>query len=303
MPNAGGTTSLPVNAGQNPSDWVDKLIAARREETALKSLNPNTGGETLAASIVNKALDVNLETNKNLQEQVNKRETDINEARREADKAKTELYSVIAGQVAGALDKLEKVQDEIRRGPEKGQTKSLVDQVKEARDLLLALTPEPKTGPPPVTSSNDLQLTITLETMKQNHEVNMKKLDLELQKMQTDLQLKLAEIADAAKWKEREYSEGSEFKKNALTQVTDVASAAVAAFNARNAGAGGAITGQPGQQQMTGQDTPPGKGVTAVVRSFNCQKCGTEIVVPEDGSEVKCPTPGCGVKYGFKETE
>ncbi len=299
LPIVQGAEKLPANVGVDTPDLVDRVLKTREREMALKALGRMTGdkegnGESLAASIVNKALDVNLTTNKELRDQIQKSDAAIVIARGEADKAKGELYQVIANQVGAALQKLEKVQEDIHQGKTKSE-KSLVEQVKEARDLLTILSPEQKAASS-VSSASEYTMNLTLQQMAKDHELNMKKFDLEIEKMRTDLQFKLAQLADEAKWKEREWEDNKDYKKNALNRVTEIAASIAAGFT--GGPQGDQISGQPIPAYSPINSQPPPMNEPQIfVKSFPCQGCGEAIAIPDDATEVLCPTPNCGMAY------
>jgi hypothetical protein len=337
-----------LSVQQKPDDWIDKVLQARQKEAALLGLNAPVGGarqegsESMAASIVKTAFEVNQKTNEALQQQIRQKEMDVSNALDKTDKAKTELMGIISQQVTSAVDRLEQVKEDIKKG-QNVPTKTLVDQVRESIDLLKVLTPQQPAAERQSFSPQDFSSQITMQQMREAHELNMKKFDLEMQKMQSELQLKLAELTDNRKWKELEYQDGKATKQGAMSQIGDIAASIAAGFAGGSAaGAGGGIANQPpaeqyqpppqqpvyqqpppayqppspshqyyepGEHDFVPGQPPPGyqhtqpkpqggyqpSDTTAVIHSFPCQKCETEVEVPATGDLAMCQN--CGTKY------
>lgn len=316
MPQSSTGEALPTNAGQgNPETLIERVLKHREQMKALDTVHDEMNGtkkgkneeESLAASIVNKALDVNLKTNQDLRDEVRDREKDVNTARAEADKAKADLYTVIGQQIGGAMDRLEKIQEDMRKGvyDNPNRQKSLVDQVKEAKDLLGVLTPAEPRPSSQSSDSMDFNSTIALERLKQGHEVEMRKLDLQIEQMKNDFQWKMAELTDNKKQRDREYEDSRSFRQTALQEVGDIAAGIAASMGGGGAGvAAEGVAGQPqdGGQPPPGPPPPPGvKPKMAYIQSFPCQKCGEPVAIPKEGNTVACTTDGCGMVYTIKD--
>jgi hypothetical protein len=303
-PQIRNSNTLPPGAGYDPDAEIDKLIKTKERMAKLAAVTGGGGGngsETLAATIVSKALDINQKTNEQLQEQVRHKEIDVANAIKEADRTKEQLMTIIASQVSGAVNKMEERLEEIKKGASQvAPPKSWIEQLRELKELEAVLNPD-RHSPPPSPGLQDLTATLQLQQIKNEHELAMKKFDVELQRMQTDLQLRLTEMSENSKWKNREYEDDRKFKSSALEQVGDIAAGIAAGLG--SAKVAGGIAGQPEAADDTQYDQPQKGRHSAVIEAFKCQTCGGDIKVPDEGDQVTCPNMECGTTYALTKKE
>ncbi len=126
-----------------------------------------------------------------------------------------------------------------------------------------------------------------------DHEATMKKMDMELQKMNQDLQIRLAEFTDNRETKKREYEDSKKFRSDAFSTVSDIVAAAAAGFSEKIGGSG-VIASNAGATKETKSSS---KEKSSLVTGFECKDCGTPITVPDGATEVACPNEQCGAKY------
>jgi hypothetical protein len=294
----------PVVTEKGAADSIiDKVMKAQEQiatvDAVANALGRNKGGD-LGSVVISKALDVFEKQNEKVQQMVSDKDKDVVIARAEADKAKTELFSIVSKQIEGSMNSLEKMREEMRLTAEKNNQNhekplTFLEQLKQVKEVSALLTPAPQNN-----AANqqmvDTNTATVLRKMEMEHEATMKRLDMEMTKMNQDLQIRLAEFKDNHETKVREYEDSRNFRENAVSQITDIAQAAVAGFKNKT---GGGVAAQPGQEQHAEEPAPSGgAGIMAAIESFPCQNCGTKLAVPEKGDKVVCPE--CDTTYTLK---
>ncbi|MCK9600565.1 MAG: hypothetical protein M0R06_16080 [Sphaerochaeta sp.] len=306
MPKASGAGKLPENAGYQEKDLVEEALKWQKQKALLDSLSGGKregDSESIAAAIVKSAMDVNLKTNEQLQKQLHDRQIDVDTARKREDDAKEELYKVIAGQIGGALERIEKVKEDWENSHSKRTEKSLVEQIKEAQEVITLLKPEVP-AQPMQNGPSDTVVNFQMEQLKSDHELNMQRMKMELEKMQNEMKLHMEELKESRYWKEKEWEESSNFRRTALSQITDLAASVAAGFGGGQLAQEGISSQQePMKQNPAKPSKEPHKDIGPVINSFQCEHCGAEIVIPEEGDTVMCPTPRCEAVYGINRTE
>ncbi|MDD5703272.1 MAG: hypothetical protein PHU23_14640, partial [Dehalococcoidales bacterium] len=136
--------------------------------------------------------------------------------------------------------------------------------------------------------------------MNHNHEIAMKKLDLELAKLQASIALSRAEFEDNKHRKDREYDESVSFRNNALSNLGKIAQAAAGAMG--SAGVGMKVDPEDevadiGEDAREQPAPTADKEPKATVKNFPCQFCHTMLTVPPGSGEVECSNDQCKAKY------
>lgn len=265
---------------------------AKLDEPATPAKKEKEGEDSLAATIVKAALEANTKATERYEKLAERNDEATQKARAEADVAKAQTNAIVAQQIGGALEKLEKMQTEVKSG---NTPRKLKDEIQDAVDLINVLrgSDKPAGGGGGGATGPSEQLTVTLENMRQTHEMGMKKLDAEIAKMNAELKIRMAEFDDNRETKRMEYEDSKKFRDNAFGAVTDIAAAAAEGFKSKT-GEGIGTQVQPAANQPA-QSEPE---VMVAIKSFPCQSCGGEIAMPASGEDVICPE--CGVHYALK---
>lgn len=316
---------LPENYSQQAQEtsFIDDLLKLRKQrklEQLVDAELGNNGGqqhiqkppeESLAASIVNKAMEISSQANQRVQDLANRNDESAQKARAEADKAKNDLFAIVSQQIGGALEKIEKMRDEIKTG---SKPRDLAEEVKSARDLLTILQPPQREAP--VVSGVDSNVTVTLEKMRMDHEMSLKNLDLQLQKMNQEFQLALAKLNSDESYRKREYEDNNSYRQRNMDTFSDIAASIAAGF-------GGNKDEEREESIEVPRESPVGRRTTAKDRnivappsinnpgivndkvnetgdaqeSFECQNCGDTIFVKPGQKVVVCKK--CNSEYNI----
>jgi hypothetical protein len=298
VPDPGSQQAPVVNQEKtNPNQsLIDRILGAKEQIAIINALGGAVGGQggappqnqndIIAATVVNKSIEALQKNNESTQSALGKKDEEIAKERAESDKAKEVLYGTMAGQITGALDRLEKVRDELA-----AKQKPFAEQLKEYQDVSRILFPQQPQQSPAVTApQQDGQISLALEQMRMNHELTMKKMDMELSRMNQELQIRLAEFTDSRNQKKQEYEDSKAFRGNAVNAVSDIAASVAAAIG----GSKGGVAAKKSQQNQPPQEHPGAKQDEQIVPNFVCEECGTKLAVPK-GKPFTCPT--CKTSY------
>jgi hypothetical protein len=298
-----GSTNPPVASDKDlePS-LMDEVAKARRlkkvEQIIDREFPPPEKradqGESIATTIVNKALDNLSKAEERAEVAADKSREEVAAAGEALDKAKEDLYRVQYDSIKEMVGKLTTALEDIRKGVAKPKT--LQDIVGEAKELDALLHPEgsrpPGGGSPPAV---DTTTQITMLKMQQDHELAMKNLELQIMSMNKEWDLKLLEFRDNKDVKLKEYEDGKKFRSEGLGALQDV----VMAINQGvERDMEDTITGEPktrARRQARPRATEEGEELEASIKSFPCQTCGEKLAVSEEGGQLTCPQ--CGTEY------
>jgi hypothetical protein len=321
---------------QKETTYVDEYLKLRQQKKMERLIEEEMGigeskvkepqqqpAESLAATIVTKAMELSSKANERAEHLADRNDDIAQKARLEADKAKSDLFSITAQQIGGALENIKELRQEIKQG---SPPRDLVTQVKEARELLTVLSPpQPKEAPAPV--GVDSTVTIALEKMRMDHEMTIKGLDLQLQKMNQEFQIQLSKINTDNSYKKQEYEDSKNFKSRGLDTLSDAAAAIAAGFAGAGAGAGqnapvasGPVAFSPPGASPVAETVaeppiatmPYGDGsspagavageqpIQAKVTGFPCQNCQTKVTVLPGATTAICSKCGSDYEITYK---
>jgi hypothetical protein len=275
----------------------------KQQGEALGQSQKSGSNDELAASVVKAAIDNSSKLVERANEMADRKDRMAQEVRDKADESQKSLYQLMFGEMTRVSQDLRAVTDRIDK--DKVPPQNALSTIKEAKDLLVMLNSEfgNKQAPVAAPPMRDMNIEIQLQQMRESHEINMRKLDLELKKLDIDLQTKLSEMSENKKWKELEWNEKKEFNKGAMSQIGDIAATIVAGIGANKAGAAVADNFNQHDGAVQGKAYQPPNPETPQIQTFKCEDCGQTIAIPDTGSEITCTTPGCGSKYQFTKDE
>lgn len=269
---------------------ADRIIEARvkgeEARAAIVGLGGEHGGgegETLATSIVGKAIDKMDRATERAEEAVKRKEADAETLRGEADKARAELHGTLLTQTQNTLAEVTKALNDTRKGVGQPQTaKQVLEDALSFVDVIREKLGGGDGGKEvKVTPAQDPMVTIQLQQMAQNHEMAMKQIELQLQQMTNEFKVKMAEFQDNRVHRQREYEDNKRFREKGLEGVQDILSSIAVGIS----GETGEETGEVGEEAK----------MKATITTLPCQNCGYKIAVPAEGGHLTCPE--CEAEY------
>lgn len=271
---------------------VQKVAKARLVGLAL-GIGSEGGNreEPLAATVVKEAMANSAKLVERANEMADRKDTAALEARKEADKSKTDLYALMFQEMSKTSADLRAVMANIDK--DKPPPRDAISAIKEAKDLLTLMGGEMGLGgnkQPPPTLSPDPQFAMQLEQMRENHDLAMKKFDAEMKEADRKFQLQMAQFQEDTRYKRQEYDDGKKRGGAIMENVMDIGQSILA-------GVGGGTAKEVSQEAPESGDNQEEPAIKAMVKSFPCQFCQTPIAVPDDGNEVTCPNEECGAKF------
>lgn len=278
----------PVGVGQpQEGSFVQDYLALRRQKNAEKLIENEMGGAkpppdapSLSTTIVTNAMATQEAAIKRAEDSAEANDGKVEKYREEARLAGERVHEVQIDQLAKMMGTINSTMEDIKRG---AQPKTAIETIQEAEALLTLM--HSKVAPTaPAAPAVDTKLTLELEQMKQNHEMAIKHLDMELAKMNQEFQLKMAEFSDGKALRWREYEDKKAFRHDGLTGFQDLI---------------GAVS--QGISQDMGVSGGAEESMGASVSNFPCEFCGTTIEVPPGGGKVTCPNPECKAEFNISK--
>ncbi len=237
-------------------------------------------GESIQSQVVSTALnkmgDMVGEADKRLKETGEKLET----ARKESDDAKAMLMKE---QMDGLKQVLGGLQASIKEIEVKNSPEAAIATFEKWRNILNQFPKEKEVVSAPPSAVSE-QTTITLEKMRQEHELAIEKLRSDREQANNEFRLKMQQFEEERERRIAEYRDNLKFRDNAVNGFSDLA-ASIAAGIDRNRGVAPAA-----EEEI----------VQAAVSGFNCQMCGSHIDIPDGVDKVACPKKECGAMYDVK---
>jgi len=259
-----------------------------------KAKNDKLGDESLQATIVRGAMDMQTKTAERVEKMLSSKEEDLKEARENERKSEAAFYQVQIDQLKDVKDSVAKALEEIRKG---AQPKSAIEVLEEAETLIDRIEKRrPKVEGIPATTGGVSESTLLkLEEMKENHEIAMKNLELQISKSNNEFQLKMAEFKDNRMFKIQEYQDNVDFRKQGMSGVEDLIGSIGAGID-RDRGRGESA---PTKKAPRGKSSEP--HLEATIRKFPCQTegCDGMVLVKETDSVAVCPE--CDAEYEIKK--
>ena len=232
-----------------------------------------------APSVVNAALSQMNNMIKETSEMAKDKGTELKEARKDADEARSNLFTTqlqVIQQMQGSLLESQK------RMSEQNSPEAAIAIVEKWESIFNKFRPQVTTDNPIATAkiSSD-QTTITLEKMRQEHDLEMEKIKAAREEVNNRFQLQMLQFQDESRRKYKEYEDGVKFRNNAYNGFSDLAASIAAGIDKERGG-----------QSAVGEGI-----IEAAMSGFSCKNCGTHIDIPDGVSKVKCANSECGAEY------
>jgi len=280
--------SKDIEPKEKPS-FADEIIMERQKLIKQKEAEKGLGigeqtGESLQASIVKGAMSQQAMIMDELHKQTAEANKELLEARKEREQAQTQLYNERISILQGEKQKLDAAAQQAKGV---GAAPSELDAYKKVREALKEEIDELKKGAPPP-SGPPLGLSaethIKLQEMSQNHELEMKRLDIELSRQDREFNIKLAEWQEESRRRWREYEDKVGMQQKGFDGFSDLA---------------GAISSGIGKERETisrgGEES-----IQALASQFPCQFCKTKVLIQPGELTATCPNEECGAIYNVK---
>jgi hypothetical protein len=293
----------PVGTGQaqEPS-FIDDVMKVRRQKMAEKLVEDELGtrrpaeqSESLATTIVTKAMDNLSKAEERAEKAVDRSRDEAAAANAALEQAKENVYKVQLESMTAMLQRLERAQEDIKKG---AGSKSFADVAREAKELLAVINPQGSERAAAVAAPVDFNAQLQLTKMQMDHELALKKMDLEMNRSNQEFNLKLQEFADNRAMKKTEYEDSKALRHQGLSAVEDIAVAVSQAVGGDSSMEEPIPAKAPGEVKTPAPSASEGN-FEASILSFPCQVCKTTIAVPEEGGDIACPN--CGATYNVNK--
>lgn len=264
----------------------DAILAGATKEAykEVGLVSPETKGKPdgESPSVVGVALNQMTTMIKENNEMVKEKAKEVVAAHQEADEARANLF-------ATQLEILKNMQSEMVESRKvisaQNSPEAAVAMVEKWEGIFNKWRPPATEKPTHVQHSGPSdEVTLKLEEMRQVHDLEMKKLDLQIAAQNNEFQLKMLQFNEDSQRRWKEYQDGTKFKENAYNGFSDLAASIAAGIDKERKGVASDT-----------EDT-----IQATVTGFKCQGCGQHITIPEGAEKVVCETPGCGAEYAIK---
>lgn len=279
-----------------PQSLSDKIREAREEAILLRETSEAYRREGVeqpapphkdaleAPTVVNAALGQMNNMLKVNADAAKEKSIELKEARKEADDAKTNLFTTQLEIIKDMHRSMQESQKEIAKS---NSPEAAMAMVEKWESIIDRVKPHiaPESSYPPVRAGNDMQLTLQLEKMRQDHALALRKLDLEVGQSNNNFQLKMTQFTEDSNRRWQEYKDGVKFKENAYNGFSDLAASIAAGIDKER----GVVSGNPDDEV-----------IQAAVSGFKCQLCKTHVNIPEGAPSVTCPNPECSAEYKIK---
>jgi len=279
---------------QQPESLAARIKAAQDDALVMKAtaqayglneVKVDTGGhkgESEAPSVVSAAMTHMDSMIKETNEMSKEKEKELLQARKEADDARASLFTTQLQVIQNMQDSLMESQ---KRMSEQNSPEAAISTVEKWETIFNKFRPQVSNEPSAALAKGTSdQTTITLEKMRQDHDREMKQIDLQITTLNNDFQLRMLQFNEDSRRRWKEYEDGNKLKENAFGGFSDLA-ASIAAGIDKERGVGTAA---------------PEESIQAAVSGFKCQLCGTHVDIPEGVERVVCSKPGCGAEYAIK---
>lgn len=255
-----------------------------------KVLNKGGGGETLAASIVTHAMDMQTNALKMMQEN----QKTLEEQRLKAQQNRDETVEKAQGQREENLKDVLKTLNEtiktVQAGGDPKKAASILGEVETVMGWLQARTlPEAASAKAQPGVSEELQIKI-LES-RNLHELEMKKLDLQIADVTNKFQLQLKQFEEDSRRRWHEYDSGQKTREKGLEGFQDLAGAIAAGIRGERNSAAAVEHESP---------APGGEAIQAAIKTFPCQFCKMPVQIKPGELKAVCDNPVCKAEYDIK---
>jgi len=251
------------------------LDAVKVEPAAAK-----TGEE--APSVVSVAMNQMNNMIKETTEMAKEKGTEVTQARKEADEARANLFTT---QLSIIQEMHKSLMESQKQMVEQNSPEKSIATVEKWEGIISKFRPPPASEPSVHESKATTdQTTITLEGMRESHELAMEEIRGNREQANNEFKLRMVQFEEDTKRRWGEYKDGVKFKENAYSGFSDLA-ASIAA----------------GIDKERGIQSPGEEGsIQATVEKFRCQLCGTGIDIPPGVEKVVCSKPECAAEYAIR---
>lgn len=294
-----GTQALKAPAAKEPT--IADKIAKKAEEIAEGRLMAQViadasgtsnrgggGGESVTATIVTKAMDVQEKLFGMVQDEKVKSDALKAKADEDRGKAMEQYHDEREKTLTRLVETVNETLKTVQAGGSPKSADTILGQVETVMGWLQARTP-PDTTPKPQSGVSDA-LQIQLLNSKQAHELEMKKLDVQIAEITTKFNFELKKFDEEAKSRWHQWEAGQKTREKGLEGFQDLAGAIAAG-----------IRGERNGSAAVEHEAPAGaEAVQAAISSFPCQFCKTPVKIKPGELKAVCDNPVCKAEYDIK---
>ncbi len=274
---------------------IKQKAVAQTLGVELGAKSPPPGDSGLASTIVNTAFNKMSDVQETLSKEKRAAEESAAAAYQEADQVKATFFQTQIKMLSDLQSEVRKQMEQLRTNNNPNSALAAVKDVMEIMALLqqrMAPAPSAEASRPPVSTINP-EMEIRLTELKHNHELEMKKLDLQMQNQKQAFDLQLLQFQEDSKRRWAEWQDSQKTKSSAMNGLQDLAAAIGAGVEKERDGGSrteeSVISAQPSSNK-------------AAVNNFPCQFCKTQIAVPPEAATVTCPNKECAAEYEIRRT-
>lgn len=251
--------------------------------------------EKIQGNVVSAVLGAMTGMNASLKNSVEVKEKEITAARANEDTVKQQFFQLQADALNVTRAELTGLMREIQA---KNTPQAAIEGFKAFKSFFDEVAPKqtaPADGGERATRTVDNQTALKLEEMHQNHELAMKKIDLEIAQQTSAFNLQLMTFKEDSERHWAEYKDNKSLRGDALGGFQDLAAAIAAGIDKDR-------TGASQTEHATAQEGAAHTGrIEAIVKQFECEFCHQPVTVEdENATEVPCPTPGCNTVFHLR---
>lgn len=246
--------------------------------------SPGSGSEA-PASVTNKALELLDKGVVRAEAAADAKREDIKEAQKEANTAKEALYKT-------QFDTLKMVTEDYKetiKGLKAGGSPMTATQILEEGDKLIDAIMKRMPRPEPVAGKTEMSgdLQVRLLEMQHQHDAEMRRLDIEISKINQEFSFKKAEFDDKKDREWLEYKDKKDFRESGMGGLSDLLGS-IAQNITQERETTTSVT-------KTAASQPGEKVLEAHIQAFPCQQCQSSVTVKDGEAIAICDQ--CGAEY------
>jgi hypothetical protein len=253
---------------------------------------PRDTNSDLASTIVTTALNKMEKVQETLSDEKKQAQEAASQAYQESDNLKAQLFTNQFQQLTKLQEDTKLQMAELKKSNNPKTALESIQEMLTIMDYLEKRRPGAQSQEPsPRTQVVNVSDQIELLKAQQQHEIEMKKLDLAIQSQKQSFELQMLQLKEDSERRWAEYKDSQNFKKNGLAGFQDIATALTASVEKE----------MKGEKVAAQVDSQPGaENLAASVTAFPCQFCGKQVNVKPGEDLATCPTQGCGAQYEIK---
>jgi hypothetical protein len=317
IPKVPGKIIPPKMEGEPEPDMADMYLKLRRQKAAEEMIarefpqekqnptqaktqgatNQSQADEPIQATIVKSAIDMYKDTMAEVHKTLRDKEGALQKAVDDKNSAMAAYYQVQVDNIKSVSDKVDQALKDMKVT---NQPKTAIDAFKEAQDLIKYVEQMSPRQPVSESPGVPFQAQMELQKMLYQHDIDMKKLELEMHQVAQSHQLELLKFDDERKRKWTEYEDQKDMRQSGFGGLQDLLNSVAANISAERQGQQPpAKTSQAVGSQPPSPSQEP--GLEAHISKFSCTQCEYPVTVGPGQSKAICEQ--CGAEYNITPKE